>query len=145
MTFAGVNYLAVLVASIASFLLGWVWYGLIFREQWLAATGQDRKELEAQGAKPMLMAVTFIAQFVMALMLAGVMGHMGGDAMTAKNGAIAGVACWLGFVITTMVVNHGFQGAQKSLTWIDGGHWLAVLAIQGAILGWMGLGGRLPV
>jgi hypothetical protein len=43
-----------------------------------------------------------------------------------------------GFVITTMAVNHAFQGARGSLTLLDGGHWLGVLLVQGAILGWWG-------
>ena len=34
---------------------------------------------------------------------------------------------------------HAFQGARPSLTFIDGGHWLGVLLIQGAILGWWGV------
>jgi hypothetical protein len=32
-----------------------------------------------------------------------------------------------------------FQGAKGALTVIDGGHWLGVLLIQGAILGWWGV------
>ena len=46
---------------------------------------------------------------------------------------------WLGFVIPTMVVNYAFHGARQTLTLIDGGHWLGVLLIQGAILGWWGV------
>ena len=52
---------------------------------------------------------------------------------------ISAAFIWLGFVITTMVVNYAFHGARHALTLIDGGHWLGVLLIQGAILGWWGL------
>ena len=45
---------------------------------------------------------------------------------------------WLGFVITTLSVNNAFQGAKPALTVIDGGHWLGVLLLQGAIIGLMG-------
>ncbi len=41
MTFAGINYVAVLAAAIASFMLGWVWYGMLFQKAWMAAVGQD--------------------------------------------------------------------------------------------------------
>ena len=60
--------------------------------------------------------------------------------MSIRAGIISGFLLWLGFVITTMAVNHTFQGARRSLTLIDGGHWLGVLLIQGAILGWWGIG-----
>jgi hypothetical protein len=38
-----------------------------------------------------------------------------------------------------MVVNYAFHGARHTLTLIDGGHWLGVLLIQGAILGFWGV------
>jgi hypothetical protein len=56
--------------------------------------------------------------------------------MSARSGLVSGFFLWLGFVITTMAVNHAFQGERRRLTLIDGGHWLGVLLIQGAILGW---------
>ena len=83
----------------------------------------------------------FVAQLVMAWMLAGILLHLarGGLPATLWNGVISGAFIWLGFVITTMVVNYAFHGARHALTLIDGGHWLGVLLIQGAILGWWGL------
>jgi hypothetical protein len=41
--------------------------------------------------------------------------------------------------MTSMAVNHAFQGAKRTLTLLDGGHWLGVLLIQGALLGWWGV------
>jgi hypothetical protein len=41
--------------------------------------------------------------------------------------------------MTSLVVNHAFQGVRRTLTLIDGGHWLGVLLIQGAIIGWFGV------
>ena len=38
-----------------------------------------------------------------------------------------------------MTVNNAFTGRKAMLTVIDGGHWLAVLLVQGAIIGAMGL------
>ena len=38
-------------------------------------------------------------------------------------------------MITTLSTNHGFGGHRSMLTVIDGGHWLAVLLLQGAVLG----------
>jgi len=37
-----------------------------------------------------------------------------------------------------MAVNHRFQGKGWDLTLIDGGYWLVVFLLQGAILGWWG-------
>ena len=139
MAFGGMNTLAVVVAAIASFLFGGIWYGL-FSRQWLAAAGLADKDLSGGWQKNIMpFIVSFLALLVMAQMLAGVIGHLGPGQVTLRNGVISAGFIWLGFVMTTMVVNHTFQGARKTLTLIDGGHWLGVLLIQGAIIGAIGV------
>jgi hypothetical protein len=144
MPFGGLNYWPVLVAAIASFAFGALWYGTLSR-QWMAARGvseADMAKAKAEmGAVPVPYIITFVALFVMAWMLAGVLLHLSRSGMVvgARAGVISGFFLWFGFVITTMAVNHAFQGARRSLTLIDGGHWLGVLLIQGAIIGWWGV------
>ena len=140
MVFTAPNYLGVFVAALASFLLGWLWYGVLFRTQWMAAVGKSEEQCKDMKPEPVHMAMTFVCLAIMALMLAGIIGHLGPSGYSVKNGIISGAAVWFGFVITTMYVAHGYQGAKRALTWIDGGHWLAVLAVQGAVLGLMGAG-----
>ena len=36
---AGVNVLGVLLAAVAMFFIGFIWYGLLFTEPWMAANG----------------------------------------------------------------------------------------------------------
>lgn len=136
MNFAGVNYLAAVVAAVASFIFGSVYY-MALGKSWMAALGKTEADMKA-AMSPVPFIVAAVAQLIMAFMLAGVIGHLGKDMVTAKNGVISGFFIWLGFVITTLAVNHGFQGARRSLTLIDGGHWLGVLLIQGLVIGLMG-------
>jgi hypothetical protein len=75
----------------------------------------------------------------MAYILAGAIGHLGDGMVTVRNGIITGVFMWVGFVVTTMSVNYGFQGAKPMLSVIDGIHWLGVLVLQGLIIGWVGI------
>jgi hypothetical protein len=139
MAFAGINLWAIMAAAAASFLFGGVWYGVLSR-QWLDALGKTEAEIKSSGrSMPFLFAVTIIAQLIMAWVLAGVMGHLGPGQITLRNGLISGAFVWLGFVVTTLAVNHGYQGNRWSLTAIDGGHWLGVLLIQGAVIGLIGV------
>lgn len=139
MEFAGVNYIAVLIAAIASFLFGGVWYG-VFSARWLDAVGKTEQDIKAAGRPlPVLFGLTIVAQLVMAWVLAGVIGHLGSGQVTAWNGLLSGLFVWLGFVLTTLLVNHAYQGAKSALTVIDGGHWLGVLLIQGLIIGYLGV------
>lgn len=131
-----VSYWIILLSVIASFLFGAVWYGL-WSKQWLAALGKTDAELKATAGFAVPMVVTLVAQLFMAWVLAGMLSHLlkGGVPATVRNGMLAAAIIWAGFVLTTLAVNHSFQGAQRTLTLIDGGHWLGVLLIQGAIIG----------
>jgi Protein of unknown function (DUF1761) len=133
-----INYVAVLCAAVAAWIVGAIWY-TVFSRQWKAALGWSQAEIEAsaKGQIPVgPMIITFAAEFIMAFVLAGLLGHLGGT--TIRAGAITGALCWLGFVATTMTVNNAYPGRKFALTLIDSGHWLAVLLIQGAILGAFG-------
>ena len=134
-----VNFIAVLVAGVAGWLVGAVWYGVLGR-QWMTALGWTEADMKGPDGKrrmpitPML--VAFFALIVMALMLAGVVGHIGPP--NAMNGIVSGALVWLGFVITTIAVNNAFQRRSPMLTVIDSGHWLAVLIVQGIVIGLFG-------
>lgn len=140
--FGTLNYWAILIAAIASFAFGAVWYTALSK-QWMAARGKTPADMEkdkaATGTVPFV--ISFVALLIMAWMLAGIMLHLarGGTPISIRSGMISALFLWLGFVITTMATNYAFHGAKRTLTLIDGAHWLGVLLIQGAVLGWWGV------
>ena len=136
------NYAAVLVAAVASFIFGGIWYSA-FSARWLEAVGRTPESMRDKASIGLYL-LAFGAQVVMAWLFAGVLVHlaMGGLPVNLRNGVISAVFLWFGFVMTTMVVNYAFHGARQILTLIDGGHWLGVLLVQGAVLGWWGVGGH---
>lgn len=138
---AGLNGWMLPVAAIAGFIFGGVWYGALSK-QWMDAAGLTKDEIAARGrnvAHPFI--ITLLCQLVMAWMLAGVILHLskGGAPATAMMGATTAAFLWLGFVVTTQIVNHQFQMQKMMLTVIDCVHWLGVMLIQGAILGAYGI------
>ncbi|MEP9374668.1 DUF1761 domain-containing protein [Mesorhizobium sp. KR1-2] len=135
MNFAGVNYLAILVAAIAAFAFGAVYYGALSKP-WMKAARIDPTTAKMS---PALFITNFFCELIMAWVLAGVLGHLGAGEVTLQNGLISGLFVWLGFIATTQAVNHRYQGFGWSLTIIDGLHWLGVTLIMGAILGWWGV------
>lgn len=137
MQFAGISYLAVIVAAVAGFAFGALYYTLLGRA-WADALGRTASEMAAnRSAGPFIVAA--VAQLVMAFIVAGAIGHLGPGQVTPKNGVIAGLILWVGFVATTLSVNYAFQGARRALTLIDGAHWLGVLLLQGLIIGLIGV------
>ena len=137
MAFAGVNYVAVALAGVAGWLVGALWYWVLGKP-WMAANNMAPDCAKPSGsafALPFI--VAFAADLAMAWAIAGLLGHFA--QFSIKDGVITGAACWLGFVITTMAVNNVFAKRNPMLLLIDGGHWLAVLTVQGAIIGAMGV------
>lgn len=135
MAFAGMNHLAILVAAIAGWLVGAAWYGLLGRH-WLAALGKRKEDL-SPSLLPFI--ASALALLVMAYVLAGAIGHLGPGQVSPRNGIISGAILWAGFVATTITVNHRFQGSPWRLTAIDAGHWLLVLLLMGAVIGFFGV------
>jgi hypothetical protein len=141
MTFAGVNYLAILIAAVAAWLAGAVWYVALGRS-WAAALGttpEERQKLKGQPGFFLPFIYAFAAELVMAWTLAGIVGHLGPGQVTIRNGILSGLFCWAGFVVTTTLVNYSFARRDWRLLLIDGGHWLVVLALIGAIIGVFGV------
>jgi hypothetical protein len=140
MTFAGINYLAILIAAVAAWIAGAVWY-MVLAKPWMAASGISHEKMEECRKRPgafLPFIYAFAADIIMAWVLAGLLGHLGAGQVTLRNGAISGAFCWLGFVVTTMLVNYSFGMRSRMLLLIDGAYWLVVLVLMGAIIGTMG-------
>lgn len=132
MMFDGINLIAVAVAGVASFIFGSIWYGVLGKA-WMAAASLTEEQTRPD---PVTLGLTFICQLVMAFVFAGVIYHTGETSI--RTGLISALMIWIGIVMTTQIINHRFQGKPWSLTFIDGGHWLGVLIVQGAVIGWFG-------
>ena len=133
------NYVAVLAAAVAGWIVGAIWYGVL-GNAWLAALGRTPEEIAAMRAARRMpigpMILSFLAEILMAAMLSGIMVHTGG--FSPRVGVISALLIWLGFVVTTIAVNNAYPGRKAMLTVIDSGHWLAVLIVQGLVLGLLG-------
>jgi hypothetical protein len=141
MAFAGVNYLAVVIAAVAAWLAGAAWY-MGLGKVWMSALGTTPEKMAECKDKPgsfLPFIYAFVAELAMAFALAGVLGHLGPGQVTLRNGIISAIFCWLGFVMTTMLVNNSFARRDWRLLLIDGGHWLVALVLIGAIIGAMGV------
>ncbi len=143
MTFAGINYLAVIVAAVAGWLAGAAYYGVLAKP-WVAAHGKTMEAFKAEQAAhkgtihawlPFVLAL--LAELVMAYVLAGMVGHLG--TVTIRSAVISGLFVWAGFMVTTVLVNNAFGGARYMLTLINAGHWLAVILVMGVVIGWTGV------
>ncbi|WDR01738.1 DUF1761 domain-containing protein [Devosia algicola] len=128
------NWLAIILAVVASMALGMGWYMALSR-QWLEALGKKPEDINSADPSPYVWSVA--VQLVMAYFLAVLIPALTG-AINPTNGALVGAQLWVGFVVTAMILNHRYQGANWSLTFIDAGYLLGVLVVQGVVIGLFG-------
>lgn len=126
------NYPAVLVSAIAYWLLGAVWYAVLFGKPWIALEGIPVEKLQA--ANPVL---PYILSFLLNLLIAYVLSQLclWRNATTAARGAALGILLWIGFVGPITYSTYMYELRPWQLFAINGFYPLAGLALMGAILG----------
>src|SRR5450755_1325096 len=138
MNLANVNFLSVLVAAVASWIFGAIYYTTLGKA-WLAAQGKTAESCKIENAGKSTAAkitpfiLSFVGAVIMGVVLYGILVHTGKFSLRA--GVISGAFCWFGFVLNTVVVNNAYTGRKLMLSVIDTAHWLGVLVIIGGIIG----------
>lgn len=129
-----IHYPAVIVAGLIQFFVGWLWYGMLFMNPWVEATGVPMDA--AQSMSGGQMAMMYVGSLVAFLVVYYIMAHFVSytKSTTAKQGMQTAFWLWLGFVATTILVNIIYTMKPFSLWLIDGGYWLVSMLAGGALL-----------
>jgi len=127
-----INYVAVVVCAVVYWLLGGLWYGLLFGKQWMALENIT----EAQG-RSMNQVVATIVTLVLNLLIAFVLAQICSwrNANTAGRGAAVGVLLWVGIVAPITYTTHMYEMRPKELFAINEFYPLLGLCLMGVILG----------
>jgi|SRR5580658_6578603 hypothetical protein len=127
------NYLAIVVAAIACFLLEAGWYSF-FMKTWLSGIGRTMEWLVATGVNPALQYGTaLVSAAVMASAISCVTQLTGPQ--TAWRGIKIAALLWLGFELTSFSTEYVFEVRPWSLLGINAGYWLFGMMLMGAIVG----------
>ena len=132
--FPVVNLLAVVVAAIANFIIGAVWYAPpVFGNRWMNLLGKKRDELGSP-AKGFIGAI--VGALILSYVLAVLIGYAG--AKTAVDGAIIGLWALVGFVLTVGSTEVLFGAKPIKLYLLNNGYQLVAFIVTGAIIGAFG-------
>ncbi|HYL09145.1 MAG TPA: DUF1761 domain-containing protein [Candidatus Acidoferrales bacterium] len=127
-----INYLAIIVAAILYFLLGGLWFGVLFSNQWMALEGFKAADLK--NINPTIpYVVSMVANLVIAFILALVCATQKADSLV--KGAQTGILVGIGFVATTTLSTYLFEGRSMHLFMINTGYPVVGLALMGAVIG----------
>ena len=136
-----VNYVAILIAAVASMAVGFLWYNpILFGKAWMKEKGYSAEELKREQKK---MGKYYGISFVLALLTAYILNHV---MVLSENffhysmlstGLNTAFWMWLGFVMPVQAADQIFGEKKWKLWGINTGYQLAALLVMGLIIGWM--------
>lgn len=135
------NYLAILVATIAQFIFGAIWYMPIFGKLWGKIHGFDQVSQDKQKEMMKDMWKPLVAQFISTAITSTVFALLLSGFPTEWNIYGLGFFFWLGFIFPTQVAAVLFGGTPPK--WVVtkiavmGGAGLGCMVVASLVFKWM--------
>lgn len=128
-----INYLAVFIAAVAYFLLGWLWYSdYVFGKEVM-------KNLPSQQYSGGRLAGNLVAEFILDLIIAYVLAIFISivNISTWGQGMLVGLWAWIGFVGAPMLSAVVWSHKPFTHFLINAGFVLVGLLLMGGIIGYL--------
>ena len=129
------NWIAILCAGVAYWVLGFVWYSLLFGGIWGAeqikhrgAAGSDPKK----GEFASMLLATFVSNLVASAAIAFLLRRTG--IVDMPHALKLGASVAVGFCITTLTIVHVWERKSTKVWMIDASYHLAGCLVAAAIL-----------
>lgn len=124
------NYLAIILAALSTFLLGGLWYSpAVFGKAWMKENGFTEESMK--GAN---MAKIFGLAFVLALISSINLAMFMGPEKDVTMGAAYGFAAGFGWVATFVGTHYLFERKSFKLFLINAGYSIVALTVMGVII-----------
>jgi hypothetical protein len=131
MEFPEINYWAVLVSALATFVIGSVWYSpALFAKPWMKELGFTKEEM-SNGSMIKIFGISFLLMLVISFNLAAFIGPESDWQFGMTAGALAGI----GWVAAAMGVNYLYERKSFRFWLINAGYMVISFTLMGAIIG----------
>lgn len=125
-----IDWVGVIIATVAAMVLGAIWYGPLFGQRWVALMGKSREELQANMGIGYGLAV--VGSFILSIVMTYV--TQWGLAEGFGEGIIVGIVMWAGFIISTQVVGMVFeQRSWEFIMLVSGNSLLTFIIVAGIV------------
>lgn len=124
-----INYVSVLVAAVAVFVLGWLWYSpLLFYKPWMRLRGLDPDAAMAGAKMPVgKLGIEFLRCLVLAWVIARFVALLG---ITSWIGAVHfGLITWIGFPVILLTGSVLWDNVPWRVAAIHAGDWLVKMLV----------------
>ena len=129
-TIASINYLAILACGIAAFLIGGLWYSVLFATAWAQLNHFTEEDLRKGN-----MGLIFGGTFILTVLIAFNLVFFLGPDRTLGFSAIAGFMVGLFWVAAAFGITYLFERKPLGLFLINAGYHVVLFTVVGVILG----------
>ena len=135
-----INGWAVFVSAVVYFVIGGLWYSVLFGKTWSKLMGFDKLGKKEKAKRMEKAKVSYSVFFVASLLTAYCLAHsvLSGSSFYRISGAPAGLQAgfwtWLGFILTTQVNSVLWDQKPLKLFFINIGYYLVSFLAMGTIL-----------
>ena len=134
MEFSNLNFLAVIVAALASWAIGAIWYSpVMFGKVWQRELGYSEEYLK-ESNMAVVFGLSFVLMFVAVLGLAFLIQGQNEEDMCWSGGLLHGALVGLAFGATSIGINYLYQRKSLTLWLIDALYYIVFLSVAGIIL-----------
>lgn len=128
-----VNYIAVLGAAVAAYVVGALWYGPVFGRAWMKLSGITRESMKDMPLTPAVaMTLGFITTLLTSYVMAVFVTLLG--PINAQAALTLSFWIWIGFVMTTLAGGPLWEGKSFKLFAFNSAHSLVALSVLSLIL-----------
>ena len=125
------NFLAVIVAAIVNYVIGAIWYGVLFRGPWQKLSGVSEMKVTA-----LSVIVGLVGAFIMAYVLHHALFFANEYLKTSGvgGGLMVGFFNWIGFIAPVTIGVVTYERKPFALWILHNAYWLISLLVMGIIL-----------
>ncbi|MDA8886593.1 DUF1761 domain-containing protein [Bacteroidia bacterium] len=132
------QFLEPVLGGIAAFLLGVLWYTVLFGKQWQAETGLS--DDEAKKGVVLTHGISLLMMIILSYGVNQIIGYHGVEYQTLAHGAFHGGLAALMYGVPAVAINYLYQKKSIKLFLMDAGYLVCFLALSGAVMAALHLG-----
>jgi hypothetical protein len=132
-----INLFAVAGAAVAAMVVGWLWFGLIFRKPWTRLAELDARPAAKDYVQyPVALVVNLVGAFVLAYIASA--SQIANQVSLLESALYSAVFVWLAFSAGRALITTTFESRPAKLFLINTGHDLAVVLTMALVIGLVG-------
>jgi hypothetical protein len=125
-----IDWLAVVLGTVAFFLVGAIWYSFLFGKVWQREVGLSNEQLKSGANMPLIFGLCFLLEFVVVLTLGHLFAFLQqSDHVKMMMATVFG----LSKMTPAVVINYLYQRKSLLLFLIDAGHFVVGMAAVGLV------------